>query len=150
LAEKGIRYDIVDAVLEAPIRDVKSLVEKAAILDRKKEEAGFKENVEALSRVINITKKFEKAIEIDPGLFENETESQLYEAYQQTKSQLYETDPEQYYQLLVRLKDPINQFFDQTMVMVDAEKIRNNRLSLLKSLSNLIGGFAQFSMIIVK
>lgn len=150
LAEKGIRYDIVDAVLEAPIRDVKSLIEKAAILDRKKEEAGFKENVEALSRVINITKKFEKAIEIDPGLFENETESQLYEAYQQMKSQLYETDPEQYYQLLVRLKDPINQFFDQTMVMVDAEKIRNNRLSLLKSLSNLIGGFAQFSMIIVK
>lgn len=150
LGEKGIRYDIVDAVLEAPIRDVKSLIEKAAILDRKKEEAGFKENVEALSRVINITKKFEKAIEIDPGLFENETESQLYEAYQQMKSQLYETDPEQYYQLLVRLKDPINQFFDQTMVMVDAEKIRNNRLSLLKSLSNLIGGFAQFSMIIVK
>lgn len=66
------------------------------------------------------------------------------------KSQLYETDPEQYYQLLVRLKDPINQFFDQTMVMVEAEQIRNNRLSLLKSLSNLIGGFAQFSMIIVK
>lgn len=150
LAEKGIRYDIVDAVLEAPIRDVKSLIEKAAILDHKKEEAGFKENVEALSRVINITKKFEEAIEIDPGLFENETESQLYEAYQQMKSQLYETDPEQYYQLLVRLKNPINQFFDQTMVMVDAEQIRNNRLSLLKSLSNLIGGFAQFSMIIVK
>jgi len=150
LAEKGIRYDIVDAVLEAPIRDVKSLIEKAAILDRKKEEAGFKENVEALSRVINITKKFEEAVEIDTGLFENETESQLYMAYQQMKSQLYETDPEQYYQLLVRLKDPINQFFDQTMVMVDAEQIRNNRLSLLKSLSNLIVGFAQFSMIIVK
>lgn len=150
LAEKGIRYDIVDAVLEAPIRDVKTLVEKAALLDRKKEEIGFKENVEALSRVINITRKFEETAEIDPGLFENETESQLYEAYQQMSSQLNETDPEQYYQLLVRLKDPINQFFDKTMVMVDAEQIRNNRLSLLKSLSNLISGFAQFSMIIVK
>lgn len=150
LSEKEIRYDIIDAVLEAPIHNIKTFVEKAVLLDQKKTEPEFKENVEALSRVVNIAKKADQQTEIHPSLFENDTEIQLYEAYQNLMKQLKDSDTAQYYQLLMDLKEPINNYFDKTMVMVDSENIRVNRLSLLKSLSDLIVGFAQFPTIIVK
>lgn len=150
LSEKEVRYDIIDAVLEAPIHNIKTFVEKAVLLDQKKTEPEFKENVEALSRVVNIAKKADQQTEIHPSLFENDTEIQLYEAYQNLMKQLKDSDTAQYYQLLMDLKEPINNYFDKTMVMVDSENIRVNRLSLLKSLSDLIVGFAQFPTIIVK
>ena len=74
LSEHEIRYDIIDAVLEAPVRDVNSLLEKALLLNRKKEEEHFKEDMEALSRVMNIAKKFAQTPEINPKLFENDTD----------------------------------------------------------------------------
>ncbi|MCU9613909.1 glycine--tRNA ligase subunit beta [Caldibacillus lycopersici] len=151
LNERQVRYDIIEAVLEAPITNVKSLITKADILQAKKEESGFKEDMEALSRVVNIASKAEKIVEINADLFENESERVLYNEFVKIENAASQSlNDEQYYAQLVALNKPITNYFDQTMIMVDDENIRNNRLSFMRKLADLILYFAHFQNIIVK
>ncbi|MGG0716455.1 glycine--tRNA ligase subunit beta [Robertmurraya massiliosenegalensis] len=151
LQERGIRYDVIDAVLSEKIGSVSALVRKAATLNSHKEDEGFKESMEALSRVINIARKADEIVEIQPSLFENKEESDLYNAIVDLEQALVaDVTEEDYYQMLVSLKTPINQYFDHTMVMVEDVNLRNNRLSLLAKLAHVIKGFADVTEIMVK
>jgi glycyl-tRNA synthetase beta chain len=49
--------------------------------------------------------------------------------------------------VLAELKGPIDDFFNAVMVMVEDEKLRNNRLALLVTLRNLLGFVADLSML---
>jgi glycyl-tRNA synthetase beta chain len=46
---------------------------------------------------------------------------------------------------MTRMKRPIDEFFDQVMVMVEDESIRNNRLALLDEIGKLFLRVADFS-----
>lgn len=48
---------------------------------------------------------------------------------------------------LAELNTPIAQFFEQVMVMVDDEKLRNNRLALLSAVRNLFMQVADISLL---
>ena len=61
LQEEHIHYDIIDSLLVGEVGRVSSLVDRAHVLETKKDEAGFKESLEALSRVMNIAVKCEKS-----------------------------------------------------------------------------------------
>jgi glycyl-tRNA synthetase beta chain len=151
LQEKGIRYDIIEAVLGDKVGVVSALVKKAMILDQKKEDSDYKENMEALSRVLNIASKASHVTEINIQLFENEYEETLYKQVQMLETLLRsEITEEHYYELLVSLKPAINAYFDHTMVMVDNDELKTNRLSMLASLARFIMNFAKVNEIIVK
>jgi glycyl-tRNA synthetase beta chain len=151
LQEKGIRYDIIEAVLGDKVGVVSALVKKAMILDQKKEDSDYKENMEALSRVLNIASKASHVTEINNQLFENEYEETLYKQVQMLETFLRsEITEEHYYELLVSLKPAINAYFDHTMVMVDNAELKTNRLSMLASLARYIMNFAKVNEIIVK
>ncbi|GIN60428.1 glycine--tRNA ligase beta subunit [Robertmurraya siralis] len=151
LQERGIRYDVIDAIISQKIGSVAVLVRKAETLNAHKEDADFKETIEALSRVINIAAKAETLVNVDSALFENEQESELNTALIAVENALEtEVTEEEYFQLLVSLKAPINNYFEHTMVMVENEQLRTNRLSLLARVANVIKGFADVTEIIVK
>ena len=48
---------------------------------------------------------------------------------------------------LAKLRQPVDQFFDDVMVMVDDENVRNNRLALLQQLRNLFLEVADISLL---
>lgn len=151
LQERGIRYDVIDAVIGNKVGVIASLVRKADVLQSRLEEEGFKESMEALSRVLNISSKAEYERDIDARLFENDAELKLYNTYEQVCERITKTIQEdEYYRLLVSMKESINDYFEHTMVMASDEKLRQNRLSLMLKLSQLIKGFANFNEIIVK
>ena len=151
LQEKDVRHDLIDAILGAEVGDIHSLFNRAQVLEANKNKADFKENIEALSRVINIATKSESQGEINTSLFENDYEQRLYERYVSLQEQLSEhVTEETYFELLVSLKNDINQYFDHTMIMADDAAIKQNRLHLMVQLSNLIKKFANVSEIIVK
>lgn len=151
LQEKGIRYDIIEAVLGGGIGVVSTLVKKAMLLEQSKDNPDFKENMEALSRVLNISSKAGQVKEINTQLFENEYEKTLFEQVQFLDTSLNTmVTEENYYQLLISLKPAINAYFDHTMVMVENEEIKTNRLSLLTILAKYIVNFAKVNEIIVK
>ncbi len=81
------------------------LVKKGKVLEAKRNDADFKENMEALSRVLNISSKAEQAGEIQAALFENDSEKQLYEQYLSVSAASeWNISEEEYYELLVSLK----------------------------------------------
>jgi glycyl-tRNA synthetase beta chain len=151
LQERGIRYDIIDAVLGGEIGTVSELIEKADALQSASSQQGFKESMEALSRVLNIASKKDMLGEINPELFENEHEQNLYDKYielgRKTESGL---DADAYYQQLVALKPEINQYFEHTMVMSDVADVRENRLNQMAALAVLIMKLAKVNDIVVK
>ncbi|MFI8493378.1 glycine--tRNA ligase subunit beta [Peribacillus butanolivorans] len=150
LQEQQIRYDLIDAVLIDEIGFIHSLVERAHVLDAKKDEAGFKESLEALSRVMNIAVKCDHKVTVDPNAFENEQEKALYEKYQTVALRYAESKKEKdRFEHLISLQSEIESYFENTMVMADDEAIRNNRLSLMKEISDLVSGFAAMNKIIL-
>ena len=49
---------------------------------------------------------------------------------------------------MTALKGPIDTFFDEVMVMDEDERVRNNRLSLLRSIGRIFLKIADFSKIV--
>lgn len=151
LQERDIRHDLIDAVLAAPISNPSSVINRADVLQKEKDRPDFKEDIEALSRVINISQKASTIVEVQPELFENEYEHTLFEKYQTMANRLKDiTDEQQRFSEMVELKSFINQYFDHTMVMAEVEQVRINRLSFMKELAQLFLQFAKFNEIIVK
>ena len=97
----------------------------------------------ANKRVGNILKKVElgSGAMINAGLFEVQEEEILYNQLELLKSK---TDPlfdagdyESALRELSGLREAVDNFFDNVMVMADDEKIKNNRIALLIQMSSL-------------
>ncbi|GLQ32927.1 glycine--tRNA ligase subunit beta [Litoribrevibacter albus] len=107
----------------------------------------------ANKRVSNILAKAEQAIPltVDNALLREETEKQLAEKVASVSSTLApvfaESNYEQAMQTLAELREPVDQFFDQVMVMAEDEAVRNNRLALLSQLRNLFLEVADISLL---
>ncbi|MCM3586299.1 glycine--tRNA ligase subunit beta [Mesobacillus maritimus] len=151
LQEHGIRYDLIDAIIGSGLRNIPGLLENAHILQVKKEELGFKESIEALSRVLNIAKKAEVRGDINPELFENDQEQQLYQEFLEAAKQAEEgISGSALYELLTSLRPTITEYFDHTMVMAENQDLRQNRLNQMSALATLILKFAKVNDINVK
>ena len=151
LQEKHVRHDIIDACLGNAIGIVSSLVKRAEVLELRKNEEGFKESIEALSRVVNISSKADEMTEINQDLFENEYEQNLYREFLQlSKKMAGNMTEEEKFTLLISLRPNIEQYFDHTMVMSEKSEVRINRLNQMASLADIIKRFANMNEIIVK
>ncbi|TES56666.1 glycine--tRNA ligase subunit beta [Halalkalibacterium halodurans] len=154
LQDEGVRYDLTDAVLASGISNVPVVFKKAKLLVSKVNTPEFKELVEGLSRVTNIAGKAEKNVAINPDLFEKEEERVLYEAYVQTKDlvqgALASGDVSAAYAALEQTIEPIHQYFEHVMVMVDEQVIKENRLALMHAFAGVIGSYANFQEIVFK
>jgi glycyl-tRNA synthetase beta chain len=97
----------------------------------------------ANKRVGNILKKAAPGSDavVNAGLFEVKEEEALYEQLETLKSQvnaLFDTgDYEEALRNLSCLREPVDNFFDNVMVMAENEKIRSNRIALLNQMSSL-------------
>ncbi|MBM7650007.1 glycyl-tRNA synthetase beta chain [Bacillus ectoiniformans] len=151
MQEKEISHDVIDAVLEGAVGSLPSLFERAAVIMNHKNDAEFKSDMEALSRVLNIAKKADKNTEVNTELFANEQENVLFNEYIRIQEALKSAESiEDRYQLLVSVKPAIDDYFEHTMIMSDDENIKTNRLSQMSKLANLILDFAHFNSILVK
>lgn len=150
LQEKGIRYDIIEAVL-TKTGTLSDMEETAAVLMNHKEDTDFKETMEALSRVVNISKKADGGRDVNPALFENDQETALYNEYAKLQNEWEKTNAaEDRYQLLAVLKPTIEGYFDNTMVMAEEEAVKQNRLAVMQHLACIILDFAEVPAVLVK
>jgi glycyl-tRNA synthetase beta chain len=151
LQENQIRYDIIEAVLNSPLDSVPAFLERASVLNKEKDREDFKQEIESLSRVLNIASKAENVKEIDSGLFETPQEQELYNRYLEiAHSTDSERNMEKVFKDLAALTHVINDYFDNTMVMANDVRIKENRLSQMRSLADIIERFASLNEIIVK
>lgn len=152
LADAGIRYDVVDAVF-VTVDDIYGVFLRAqAVNEAVKQD--MEKTIQAFVRTGNIARKAEDvqaAVEAD--LLAEQVEKDLYKAYEDAASKVEKEVAAQDYAgaiaTLSQLAAPIDAFFDGVMVMDKDEKIKNNRLGLLKLVDNLICQVADFSKIVL-
>ena len=151
LSSKEIRHDIIDAVLASEQKDVSQLFQAASILSRHLTDSEFKPSIEALTRVMNLAKKYTGENQtIQPELFENQAEKELFTAVMDAEDNFSSRTMEENYQALTELRPYIEAYFDQTMVMVDNQEIRHNRLALLARVSKMALALASLDNLITK
>ena len=151
LGEAAIRYDVVDAVL-ADVDDVYTTYQRAQALAKAMEQDMTKA-IQAFCRVGNLAKKTAGGT-VEEQLFADDAERELYKAYTAAAAAVKkQIEAEQDYSAVIsslaELADPINKFFDSVLVMDKDEKIKDNRLALLKSIDTLIAQAADFSKIVL-
>ena len=152
LADAGIRYDVVDAVF-VTVDDIYGVFLRAqAVNEAVKQD--MEKTIQAFVRTGNIARKAEDvqaAVEAD--ILAEQVEKDLYKAYEDAASKVEKEVAAQDYAgaiaTLSQLAAPIDAFFDGVMVMDKDEKIKNNRLGLLKLVDNLICQVADFSKIVL-
>lgn len=88
---------------------------------------------------------------IDTKLFSEQAEQTLYKAMQEQEAVVLPLLKSAQYQAvltaLANLREPLDMFFDKVMVMVDDERIKNNRLALLQKLRSLFLEVADISLL---
>ncbi|MCR8967147.1 glycine--tRNA ligase subunit beta [Streptococcus zalophi] len=141
-----ISKDIVEAVLSSSTSVVRTLLETSLAISEKARQDDFKTSVESLSRVFNLADKA-TSDKVDESLFENSFEEKLYQV---TKSLDLAADMSDNLDNLFALSPVIDAFFDNTMVMVDNQALKDNRLAILAQLRNKANQVAAFNKINTK
>jgi len=149
--DKGIHPDVLDAVLST--KPTKPL----DIDNRLLAVVAFRSLAEATSlaaankRIGNILKKIKGDLpsKIDTKLLQEQTEKDLYDSITKLDDKVQTLiDAEKYQGALTELSTlhaPVDQFFDDVMVMTDDEKLKNNRVALLNKLHSLFMQIADIS-----
>ena len=145
------RYDIVDSVIEN-VDDLYTVTLKAAELANFVKTPDSTKIIQSFVRVGNLAKKAESNT-IDESILNVDAEVTLYKAFEAIKVVADELIDKHDYkgvlEVLPKLSQPIDSFFDSVMVMDENIKIRNNRLGLLKSIDDLVSQVANFSKIVL-
>jgi glycyl-tRNA synthetase beta chain len=102
-------------------------------------------------RIANILKKTQVGadVTVNPIAISEDAERELHQALLELRGPVLEATHERRYaeglQALVGLRAPVNDFFDQVMVMDQNIERRNNRLALLRDAQTLLGSVADLS-----
>ena len=136
--DMGIRYDIVDGVISTGVNDVYDLKIRANKLNSYLEKEGLEDVMITFNRVANLSEKSSSS-EVKSELLVESEEIALYQAFNSIEEDVLNSLSKKEYdkalEEFIALKEPVDNFFDKVMVMVEDEAIRENRLGLLKKIS---------------
>ncbi len=142
--------DIVEAVVSAGFDDLTDCVNRVRTLDSFRQRDDFLPLSVAFKRVCNIVKDGVNQ-PINPDLFKEQAEKNLYQMLQETTTRAKEKiENNNYFEALgdiAALKPAVDDFFDSVMVMAEDQAVRTNRLALLTAINRLFGRIADFSRI---
>lgn len=146
-----VRYDVIDAVLE-DVDDPYAVTLRAHAVENFLSTPDSTRIIQSFVRAGNIAKKA-MALSIDERLLSEEAEVVLFKAFNAVKVAAVELIAKRDFagalEVLRKLAQPIDSFFDSVMVMSEDERIRTNRLGLLKSIDELVKGVADFAKIVI-
>lgn len=147
-----VRHDIIDAATDTRQNDIANILEAIQTIDDHKDDDNFKEDIEALTRVLRIAKKDKRPVSelvVDPNLFENPSEAKMHTAVSELIKEDQQTVSENFAALRT-LTPIISEYFDENMIMDKNEDIRNNRLAQLSILAHQASLIGNLDNLIVK
>ena len=149
LLDQGHRHDLVDAALaeqaDNPYR-AQQVVQRASEWISRPE---FSTLLTAYSRPSRIVREHSQDLPLQPQLFSEAAEQELYEALLIAQEQRQDVDNvDGLMALLGPLAAPIDAFFDKVFVMVEDPDIRQNRLALLQRIAGLSKGIIDLTKVL--
>ncbi|MEE9175549.1 MAG: DALR anticodon-binding domain-containing protein, partial [Thermodesulfobacteriota bacterium] len=149
---EGFAQDVVDAVVSVEFNDILDAKRKIQALSEFRKAKDFESLGTAFKRVVNIVKDHTGDNFSERYLVEL-MEKDLFKAFHEVRDKVEVTISEKNYidslTLMKNLKDPVDKFFDNVMVMDKDPKIKENRLSMLSEIKNLFFKIADFSKLSV-
>ena len=154
LLDQKIRYDVIDAVLaEERNNDLYDLYLRAQALNEYVAGDKAADMIQAATRVNNLSSKAEVEVPINDGLFIEQAEKDLYAVVKKLDTEMIpltvRCDYKGALNILSELNAPVNKFFDDVMVMDKDEAIKNNRLSLLCLVKDLVNSVGDLSKLVM-
>lgn len=148
LTGKGVPGSAVEAVTSVSFDDVVDCHAKIDALAAIRKQPAFTVLAAAFKRVRNIIKGHH-ATEVKAELLHEGAERNLYEAFEnvqnETKPFLEAKEYGKALDVILRMKEPVDVFFDEVMVMTEDESLQQNRLNLLTAISGLFLQVGDFS-----
>lgn len=134
--EKGLSYDIIDSVINSGTDNIYDMKIRSEKIDQWAKSEDIADMLSSFNRISTLAVKGDST-EVKRDLLSPEGIS-LYDAYNNIEEKVDSFISKKEYDkalvLLSSLKQPIDNFFDSVMVMVDDIEIRNNRLALIKKI----------------
>lgn len=165
LLEQGMAYDTADAVLATGGDDVLDLVARARALHAVRSQPVMMRLATGFARASRILSQGRAASAVDEGLLAEQAEMHLYNELQAVRAEVEQgflsapagevntlgglTRRHAFaLQVLVRLADPIDRFFDDVLVMASDQAVRANRLALLRAVTASFLRVADFNKLV--
>jgi glycyl-tRNA synthetase beta chain len=155
----GYAYDVVKAVLGADSDDVVDALARAEAVKRVLHMPEFQAIGAACKRMRNILRQADEkgiapAANAEPLPDSAQEEKDLFTYLQLSGGNVEDYRKKKEYlpalQLLASAREPVDKFFDKVMVMVEDQRVRANRLALLRMLLKEFSTIADFSEIVIE
>ncbi|XP_021806698.1 glycine--tRNA ligase, chloroplastic/mitochondrial 2 isoform X1 [Prunus avium] len=150
LVDKGISSEVVRSVL-AERANLPCLAARSACkMEALSKGSLFPKVVEAYSRPTRIVrgKDVDPHIEVDEAAFETDEEKALWSSFLSVRNKIcHGIEIDEFVEISSQLLQPLEDFFNHVFVMVEEERVRKNRLALLKKISDLPSGIADLSIL---
>lgn len=153
LERRGFRHDEIESVLTTECPDVKDAADRVEAVARVRQQPDFGPLALAFKRVQNILEKagVGETGEVDPALVTEDAERQLAGDFFQAKGILDELVGarrwDEALSVMASLGEVLDRFFVEVMVLVEDERVRGNRLSLLAAMRDQFYRVARLSEI---
>jgi glycyl-tRNA synthetase beta chain len=151
LTAEGFAQDVIEAVVSVEFDDILDAMRKIEALSEFRKAADFETLGIAFKRVVNIVKDHKGNV-INDHLIET-AEKELHTSFSNVRGKVEAKILQKNYSdsllHMKELKEPVDAFFDNVMVMDEDPKIRENRLSMLAEIKNLFFKIADFSKLSV-
>lgn len=147
MIDEGIRYDVVNSVINTGDVNILRIHQKARAIDE-----FIRENDEALSyftRINNLTKGNNQT-GVDESLLENDLERSYYNEVMALAEGAFQNE-EDYKNELLKLASTMvtgNDYLDNTMINVEDDRIKNNRIGMLNILADRLNNIFDISEIV--
>ena len=146
----GFKADVVDAAVSVEFDDVIDCLLRIKSIQEIRKDDAFKVLAASYKRVKNIIKDNSDS-SVNADLFENDAEKNLYSLFLDVQKEMDQLIAKKDYTLalkaMLKMKEPVDLFFDEVMVMAEDQAVRQNRLNLLTALGELIRQIGDISKI---
>ena len=149
----GIRYDVIDAVLNNNLDDISDIHTRALELNRWLQKDELVEMLTAFNRVSTLAQKATGDM-VKKELLKEDAEMKLYNSFKEIKSNVESLLKDKKYNealdAFATLRPLVDNLFDNVMVMDKDEAIKENRLGLLKQIYSTMLTICDLSKIVYK
>jgi glycyl-tRNA synthetase len=141
LRDRGLRYDVVDAVLvergDDPYNAYRTIHQLAAWVERD----DWQDLLNAYGRCIRIVRDQARRFAFKPDIDPEPATKELWQAYSTARAQVTaRSDADRLLTALHAMIPAITRFFDEVLVMHEDQSLRNSRLGLLQDIWQLSNG----------
>ena len=145
--QAGVSAETIQAVLAGGVDEPLTIISRAKALEAAKvnDEAAFGDLSAAFVRAVALADP-KLGVDVDPSLLD-ERETKLVDAIAKAKDKAHElvdSDFSAAISALASLREPIDDYFEHTMIMDKDDKVRENRIKILNTFIGAFDGIADF------